>query len=228
MVVTANNSFAQGMAVNTTGAAANSSAMLDVSSTTQGVLVPRMTSSQRTAISSPTTGLLVYQTDGTTGFYFYNGTVWTSLSSATNVTTQGNTFNGNSQLIQTNATGQYPALDGSLITNLASGGITAANVHVATGNYTMTATDQIVYWNSSASYQITLPAATSAIVGKTYYIFCGYNSSTVGTPLMTPIIQSGDALYQGNQAPLTGTMTALNGMCIICAAPHVWMFVSAY
>ena len=71
---------AQGMAVNGTGAAANSSAMLDVSSTTQGVLVPRMTSAQRTAISSPATGLLVYQTDGTAGFYFYNGTAWTSLS----------------------------------------------------------------------------------------------------------------------------------------------------
>ena len=74
------NTFAQGMAVNGTGAAANSSAMLDVSSTTQGVLVPRMTSAQRTAISSPATGLLVYQTDGTAGFYFYNGTAWTSLS----------------------------------------------------------------------------------------------------------------------------------------------------
>lgn len=33
----------------------------------------------------------------------------------TTVTTQGNTFNGNSQLIQTNSSGQYPALDGSLI-----------------------------------------------------------------------------------------------------------------
>jgi hypothetical protein len=71
---------AQGLSVNTTGAAANSSAMLDVSSTTQGVLVPRMTTAQRTAISSPATGLLVYQTDGTSGFYFYNGSAWTSLS----------------------------------------------------------------------------------------------------------------------------------------------------
>lgn len=59
----------------------NSSAVLDVSSTTQGMLVPRMTSAQRIAISGPTAGLLVYQTDGTAGFYFYNGASWASLSS---------------------------------------------------------------------------------------------------------------------------------------------------
>lgn len=72
----------QGMAVNTSGAAAHASAMLDVTSTTQGVLVPRMTASQRGSISSPATGLLVYQTDATAGFYFYNGSAWASLSAA--------------------------------------------------------------------------------------------------------------------------------------------------
>jgi hypothetical protein len=77
-----NKAKAQGMGVNSTGATADASAMLDVSSTTQGVLVPRMTATQRAAISTPATGLLVYQTDGTAGFYFYNGTAWTSLSGA--------------------------------------------------------------------------------------------------------------------------------------------------
>lgn len=110
--------LAQGMAVNTTGSAANASAMLDVSSTTQGMLVPRMTAAQRAAISSPETGLLVYQTDGTTGFYFYNGSAWTSLNALTNVTTQGNTFNGNSQLVQTTAGGALPAISGTNVTNI--------------------------------------------------------------------------------------------------------------
>ena len=55
------------------------SAKLDVSSTTQGMLTPRMTTAQRNAIASPATGLLVYQTDGTAGFYFYNGTAWTTV-----------------------------------------------------------------------------------------------------------------------------------------------------
>jgi len=69
----------QGMAINTTGSEAHSSAMLDVASTSKGMLVPRMLSAQRTSISSPATGLLVYQTDAPAGFYQYNGSGWLSL-----------------------------------------------------------------------------------------------------------------------------------------------------
>lgn len=56
------------------------SASLDVTSTTAGILVPRMTETQRLAVASPATGLLVYQNDNTNGFWFYDGTVWSSLS----------------------------------------------------------------------------------------------------------------------------------------------------
>ena len=70
---------AQGMAVNTSGASANASSILDVQSTTQGMLLPRMTTAQRNAISSPATGLMIYQTDGTTGFYYWSGAAWTAV-----------------------------------------------------------------------------------------------------------------------------------------------------
>jgi hypothetical protein len=56
----------------------NNSAALDIKSTTKGVLIPRVTQAQRTSISSPAQGLLVYQTDGTAGFYYYNG-AWTAM-----------------------------------------------------------------------------------------------------------------------------------------------------
>ncbi|HAL81404.1 MAG TPA: hypothetical protein DCO83_03535 [Mucilaginibacter sp.] len=66
----------------TTGQA---SSVLDVKSTSKGFLAPRVTNAQRTAIVSPTDGLLVYQTDGTKGFYNYNATLaaWVFLSGGT-------------------------------------------------------------------------------------------------------------------------------------------------
>ncbi len=62
------------VAINTTNGSADASAMLDVSSTSKGLLLPRMTETQRQAISSPAKGLIVYQTDGTEGLYCNTGT----------------------------------------------------------------------------------------------------------------------------------------------------------
>jgi hypothetical protein len=64
--------------INATGTAPASSAMLDVSSTSKGMLVPRMTTVQRTAITSPAQGLLVFDTN-TNSFWFYNGLAWGEL-----------------------------------------------------------------------------------------------------------------------------------------------------
>jgi hypothetical protein len=60
----------------------NAAAQLDVSSTTKGFLAPRMTQAQRDLISTSATskGLLIYQIDGTAGFYYHDGTSWISLS----------------------------------------------------------------------------------------------------------------------------------------------------
>ena len=58
----------------------SSSSMLDVKSTTKGMLIPRLTTAQRTAIVSPATSLLVFDTS-LNGFYYYNGTTWINLSS---------------------------------------------------------------------------------------------------------------------------------------------------
>jgi len=58
---------------------ANPSAMLDVKSISKGLLVPRLTSSQRTAISTPATGLLVFDTDFNQ-FYYFNGSTWQNVS----------------------------------------------------------------------------------------------------------------------------------------------------
>jgi hypothetical protein len=52
-----------GVGINPTGAAADPSAVLDASSTTQGFLPPRMTETQRDAIANPATGLVVFCTN---------------------------------------------------------------------------------------------------------------------------------------------------------------------
>ena len=105
LVLGASQIFGQAVSINTDGALPNASSILDVKSTTKGVLVPRMTSAERNAIAAPATGLLVY--DLTTQSYFYfNGTTWFNFQGFTGAgttdfipkwTPNGNTL-GNSLL----------------------------------------------------------------------------------------------------------------------------------
>ncbi|NTW32879.1 MAG: hypothetical protein HGB12_09675 [Bacteroidetes bacterium] len=91
------NSFAQGVSINTTGNEANNSAMLDVSSTNHGMLIPRVSltsTTDITTIASPASSLLVYNTNGGIaggiGFYYNAGTTtsasWTQLLAGNAVT----------------------------------------------------------------------------------------------------------------------------------------------
>src|ERR1043166_9013869 len=58
----------------------DASSILEMKSTTQGILIPRMTQAQRNAIPSPATGLMIYQTNNTPGFYYYSGSAWKAVS----------------------------------------------------------------------------------------------------------------------------------------------------
>lgn len=60
----------------------DASAMLDIQSNSKGVLIPRMLTSERTAILSPANGLLVFDTD-TKSFWFRDVSSWKELSSGT-------------------------------------------------------------------------------------------------------------------------------------------------
>lgn len=59
----------------------NASAILDVVSTNKGVLIPRMTSTQRIAIASPAEGLAVYQTNAPAGLWMFINGAWVRLAS---------------------------------------------------------------------------------------------------------------------------------------------------
>lgn len=69
----------QSIAVNADGSPPDSSAMVDIKSTTKGFLIPRMTKEQRDSIRVPALGLFIYQTNDNPGFYYFDGTSWKRL-----------------------------------------------------------------------------------------------------------------------------------------------------
>lgn len=74
-----------GISINTTGNSPHVSSILDVESTSKGLLIPRMTLSNRLSIATPANGLIVYQTDSVKGFWYNEGTetspLWKHLGS---------------------------------------------------------------------------------------------------------------------------------------------------
>ncbi|MFZ1679141.1 MAG: tail fiber domain-containing protein [Saprospiraceae bacterium] len=80
------NVFGQSISISPNGSPPDSSAILDIQSETKGLLIPRMTSEQRDAILLPVYGLIIFQTDGIPGMYYYNGTAWSAVK---NWTTNG-------------------------------------------------------------------------------------------------------------------------------------------
>jgi hypothetical protein len=124
-------------------ASPNSSAALDVTSTDKGLLIPRVASTSD--ITAPTAGMMVYQTGGTAGFYFYDGqwalvksdnlgnhTATTnlamgsnSITGANNITATGTaTLGGNTYPTTTGTNGQVLTTNGAgaLSWGSASGG----------------------------------------------------------------------------------------------------------
>jgi carbonic anhydrase/acetyltransferase-like protein (isoleucine patch superfamily) len=107
MLATTMHSIAQTNTFPTTGAAGigtptpNATSLLDVTSTSKGILIPRMTKSQRDAIASPATGLMIYQTNNNPGFYYYSGTAWTAIQKKSWLLSGNNNTNSNNNFIGT-------------------------------------------------------------------------------------------------------------------------------
>ncbi|MBL4755713.1 MAG: hypothetical protein JKY52_19230, partial [Flavobacteriales bacterium] len=113
--ILSNSLFAQNVGINGTGAAPDAKAMLDVASTTTGLLIPRMTQVQRDAIVTPTTSLLIYQTDVTPGYYYYDGAAWVRFFSGT--ASNDWTLSGNAGIAAGNFIGSTNSADLNFRTN---------------------------------------------------------------------------------------------------------------
>ncbi len=104
LILTKQNSIAQ-VGIGTT--TPDASSILDLTSTSKGMLLPRMTTAQRNAIGTPVPGLMIYNTT-TSSFNFYNGTTWTSIFSGSSGV---NSVTGTANRITIGGTSADPTID---------------------------------------------------------------------------------------------------------------------
>ena len=75
------NSLGQSVGIGETSFEPSESAALEIRDTQKGILIPKLTDQQRNNISNPVEGLLIYQVNLVTGFYYFNGSSWERLGS---------------------------------------------------------------------------------------------------------------------------------------------------
>lgn len=193
----------------TTGQA---TAVLDVKSTSKGFLLPRMTQAQRTAVASPAQGLMVYQTDGTAGIYYFTNSSWTFLTAGgsawsitgnagTNyVTNFLGTTDNNSLRLRTNNTQSMlldslgnvgigssvaftPGANEKLLVN--AGATSSFNAIVARGSLNNYFQLNINNQNSGSGASSDVVATADNGTESTNYVDLGINSSTYNTSSIT-------------------------------------------
>lgn len=92
LIITRTIGLAQSVGIGTT--TPDASSVLELKATNKGFLPPRMSASEKGLIVAPKAGLMIYQTDGVTGLYVFNGSGWESVAGT--ATGSGWALNGNS------------------------------------------------------------------------------------------------------------------------------------
>lgn len=82
IICVATNGIAQNVGIGT--AYPHTTAQLEISANGKGILIPRMASSERIGIAAPALGLMVYQTNGEEGFYYFDGFIWQMIGKGGN------------------------------------------------------------------------------------------------------------------------------------------------
>jgi hypothetical protein len=136
--------FSQGVAIGNAAATPDASAVLDLQSNAKGILIPRMNSTQRAGIASPSTGLLVFDSN-TESFWFRSAAGWVELTDTLNAVWKKN---GTSAVIP--GTGRVglgtrsPQFDLHIRRNNASIGFTDELYDQFSGSITADSTDLVI------------------------------------------------------------------------------------
>ncbi|WP_375238317.1 tail fiber domain-containing protein [Aurantibacter sp.] len=164
----------------------NSSAMLDIESSEAGILIPRMTETERDAIAvdATTIGLLIYQTNNAPGFYYYNGSAWVPFGGAADSdwTVVGNDMynanSGNVGIGTTTPSSKFHIEDIAVVTDLLNDGfednslapftstdwfITSTGQEVNTGTYAASSGAIGDSQTSFIEYTVTVPAGGASL-----------------------------------------------------------------
>ncbi len=210
--------IAQNVGINSDGTAPDGSAMLDVKSLTKGFLAPRVASTAN--VTSPVEGLLVYQTGGTAGFYYYTGSAWTLIG----------TGSGNGTLTDVTGTapvvssgGTTPAISITAASTGAAGSMSAADktkldgIAAAATNYTHPTGDgnlHVIATGTSNSGKVLTAGITAGSVSwtaptsGTVTSVTGTSPISVATGASTPVISLGTVpVANGGTGTATGSIT---------------------
>lgn len=139
-------------------------AMLEVVSPNKGILIPRILKADRESIVTPATGLLVYQTNDISGFYFYHETEgWKRVSSeSVPAPAKDLGFSATLNSVTTNANTQ---LSGWSVTNPS---YNAPGFNPTTGNFTVPETGTYAI-ETTINYNLTVTTSVSAGPGVNPY-----------------------------------------------------------
>ncbi|MEI7983555.1 MAG: hypothetical protein WCI71_18045, partial [Bacteroidota bacterium] len=206
LLVNSSLSFAQ-VGINTDNSAPDPSAMLDVKSTSMGLLVPRMTLSDRDAISNPANGLLIFCTTNNQ-YYSNKGTPstpnWVMVSSQWLMAGSDIYFSGGKVGL-----GTSPAYNLDVVGDInLSGTLRKNGLPVVTGVSSVTGTLPIIS-SGGNNPNISITQANSTTNGflswADWLLFSNkQNALTIGN------LTSGDITVSGGNGSVIGTGTSLS------------------
>ena len=156
------------------------SAALEVTSSTnnKGILIPRVTATQKDAIVSPAEGLLIYQTTAPAGFYYYTGSAWKLLAGQTDVASKVDKVDGKDLSTNDYTTAEKTKLSAITGTNTGDQTTITGNAGTATKLAVSKSINGIAF---DGSADITVPAAAGTLTGIVAIANGGTNSTAVAT-----------------------------------------------